>query len=253
VNQTKEKNASFPKEAFERLAKLEENSWWFNARNRLIHWMLDSYTSGKGQYIEIGCGTGFVLNMVAERHPEFELKGAEFYDDGLSFARQRVPEASFEQLDARQFSQQSVYDVIAAYDVLEHIDQDQSVLNNIHTALNDSGKMCITVPQHKWLWSVTDEYAGHERRYTKQELINKVEAAGFKVDACFSFVSLLLPLMWLSRLNQPSLESYDPLKEHQIAPWLNKLLDNIMKCELFLIKKGIRFPLGGSLALIASK
>ena len=97
-----------------------------------------------------------------------------------------------------------------------------------------------------------DEYSGHVRRYTRSELVGKVTKSGPTVNYVTSFVSLLVPLMWLSRLRNKS-RSTKPVDEFHISSWLNRLLELIMSFELGLLKIGIRFPFGGSLLLLASK
>ncbi len=246
-------NKSFPREAFDSLAQIEPHNWWFVSRNKVIAWTIARYTLQKGKYLEIGCGTGFVLGMLANKFPSFKLTGTELYPEGMRLAKKRIPTAEFFQLDAKLLNQKADFDVIGAFDVLEHIDEDSLVLRNIYKALKYDGTVIFSVPQHKWLWSVADEYANHVRRYTRKELNEKVLAAGFKIEFCSSFVSLLLPLMFISRVFQPKLKNYDPLKEFKIPYWVNAILEKLMSIELFLIKKGFKFPAGGSLILVATK
>lgn len=91
------------------------------------------------------------------------------------------------------------------------------------------------------------------RRYVKHDLIGKLEGAGFKIIRVTSFVSLLLPLMLISRLNQRSSTDYDPSSELKISGTLNYLLERILDLERWFIELGFSFPLGGSLLLIAYK
>ncbi|MFM7372201.1 MAG: SAM-dependent methyltransferase, partial [Sphaerospermopsis kisseleviana] len=118
---------------------------------------------------------------------------------------------------------------------------------------HSGGGIILTVPQHPWLWSQADTYAHHVRRYIKQDLITKLQQTGFKVVKVTSFVSLLLPLMLLSRLNQRSSKNYDPTSELKISGTLNYLLAKILDVERWLIKLGFSFPWGGSLLVIAYK
>ena len=148
--------------------------------------------------------------------------------------------------------EEELYDVIGAFDVIEHINEDELVLSNLSHALKSRGTLLITVPQHRWLWSAVDEDSGHVRRYTHSELVRKVTQSGFTVNYVTSFVSLLVPLMWLSRLRTKS-RNTKPLDELHISSWLNRLLEIIMFIELGLIKIGIKLPFGGSLLLLASK
>lgn len=104
------------------------------------------------------------------------------------------------------------------------------------------------------MWSNSDEVACHVRRYTKSELRRKAEKAGFEVMRMTSFVSLLFPLMFISRLqNRISKEGYDPCKELRINPMLNSSFEFILNIENLLIKTGVSFPFGGSLLLVGRK
>jgi len=141
------------------------------------------------------------------------------------------------------------FDVIGAFDVLEHISDDEKVLENIARALKPSGVVLITVPQHRWLWSSVDEYACHVRRYTRSELIGKLEGAGLKVRMVTSFVCFLLPLMWLSRIKAKS-KNYDPMSEFCIPKFLNVILESVMSFERKFLEWGLRLPFGGSLLVV---
>ena len=90
--------------------------------------------------------------------------------------------------------------MIGAFDVLEHIEEDTTVLAEVAKAVRPGGGFMATVPQHPALWSLQDEHAHHVRRYTARGLRRKVEAAGFEVVRMTSFVSLLLPMLVAARL-----------------------------------------------------
>lgn len=242
----------FDPEMFPKLAALEAGNFWFRARNKLILWATKRYMHGEPRILEIGCGTGFVLSAISEAWPTAELVGSELFGEGLSYAGARVPRAELLQLDARNLPYHSHFDLIGAFDVLEHIREDEAVLKQIAKALRPGGLMIITVPQHRWLWSIVDEKACHVRRYTSKELKAKIHCAGMHVDAETSFVTLLLPLMWLKRLGARGGE-YDPWSEFRIPNWLNRILEAVMFVETVLIKIGFRLPVGGSRLVVARK
>jgi hypothetical protein len=137
---------------------------------------------------------------------------------------------------------------------LEHIDEDEDVLAEMHTAVKPGGGIVLTVPQHPWLWSAADDYAEHKRRYQRRELLHKVSRAGFVVRRITSFVSLLLPGMAAVRLReQLSKRPYDPSREHDAARRASRPLEGIVNFERSLIERGINLPGGGSLLLIANR
>jgi len=242
----------FPCKAFDYLSTKEDNHWWFRSRNQIIIWILRYKAGDLRNFLEVGCGTGYVISGIARTFPSLRLEASEYFEDGLIFARQRVPTCQFRQLDARNMSQKDVYDCIGCFDVIEHINQDELVLHNFNKSLRRGGLLFLTVPQHPWLWSAADDYAHHVRRYTRSEILRKVTNAGFRPQYCTSFVSLLLPLMALQRLLARK-NKYDPDSEFKISPLLNNLLFLVMQIEYFLLRIGLRLPAGGSLLLLASK
>jgi trans-aconitate methyltransferase len=242
----------FPSESFALLAAVEADHWWFRARNQVLLWVLSCWVEPFNALLEVGCGTGFVLEGISQAYPQAHLYGSEFFEEGLIFARQRIPSATFTQLDARLLQEQDRYDVIGAFDVIEHIEEDVLVLENLTRALKSAGNLLITVPQHPWLWSTVDEHVCHVRRYSRRELVRKVRGVGLKVEYVTSFVSLLVPLMALARL-RANTTNYDPMAELRISPWLNRSLEAVMAVELRLLQVGITLPIGGSLLLLARK
>lgn len=244
----------FRDDLFAELARVEEKNFWFRARNRLIQWALRRYFPEARNFLEVGCGTGFVLAGVASGLPQLKLCGSEISSAGLAHAARRVPGAELFQMDARAIPFRDEFDVIGAFDVLEHIHEDDAVLREMYCAVHPGGGIVLTVPQHAFLWSQADTHACHVRRYAARDLTAKVEAAGFEVERMTSFVSLLLPLMMASRMRQPvANESYDPLAELKIGGVLNAVLEIIMDAERLAIRAGLNFPAGGSLLMIARK
>lgn len=236
------------------LAGLEDANFWFRARNELILWALGKYCGGFGSYLEIGCGTGYVLAGVASRFPDAVLNASEIFTAGLDFAAERVPSASFMQMDARRIPFSEEFDVVGAFDVVEHIREDNVVLEQAHKALKPGGYLLLTVPQHAWLWSPSDDYARHERRYSAAELHEKVHAAGFSLQRSSSFVSLLLVLMLISRLQSKIKRvPFDPTDEFKTPNWMNATFCHVMALERSMIKLGVSFPVGGSRLVVAQK
>jgi SAM-dependent methyltransferase len=251
-------NAGFRADYFAELAAVEGRSFWFHARNELIVWALRRYVPAFRDFLEIGCGTGFVLSGIHAAYPAAALSGSEIFQAGLEFAASRVPSADIYQMDARHIPFRDHFDAIGAFDVIEHIEDDRAVLAEAARALRPGGALLLTVPQHPALWSPQDEHAYHVRRYTSTDLRRKVEAAGFEIARMTSFVSLLLPLLFASRVRlrarRPAAgEAFDAIDAVRAPGRLNGALGAVMAVERAAIRAGLSFPAGGSLLLVARR
>jgi SAM-dependent methyltransferase len=243
----------FDSSAFEALAALEPKNFWFRSRNRLLTWAAQRYFPAGGAIHEIGCGTGYVLTALREAYPDAELSGSEVSVEGLVHARRRLPGISLVQMDARAIPFRGSFDVIGAFDVLEHVDDDGGVVRQVHAALKPGGGLLLTVPQHAWLWSLQDQRARHHRRYARGKLVELLRESGFDVIRSTSFVSLLLPAMFVARRlskQRPDISGTEALR----APaGLDAPLGIVLAVERWLIRHGVSFPAGGSLLVVARR
>lgn len=248
------RNEGFKPEYFSRLYDLESKNFWFQSRNRLLLWALRKYFAPVGSFLEVGCGTGFVLSAVEEAFPHARTGGSEIYSAALSYVATRTRRSGLFQMDARQIPYCEEFDVIGAFDVLEHIREDEAVLRQIHKAVRGGGGVILTVPQHRFLWSAVDDLSHHVRRYSAKELRETMTRCGFRIVRMTSFVSLLLPLLMLSRAQVPADgSSFDLSRELRIRGWKNTVLANVLSAERGLIGLGMNFPFGGSLIVVAVK
>jgi SAM-dependent methyltransferase len=245
---------SFEASFFDELEAVEEGSFWFRSRNRLVVWALRRFFPDAHEFLEIGCGNGYVLQGIGAAQPDLDLTGAELFVEGLRIARSRLPAATFLQLDAREIPFDQAFDSIGAFDVLEHIEEDEAVLEQLRQAIRPGGGLLLTVPQHPWLWSAADEYAHHKRRYRRQELVGKVTAAGFDVVHTTSFIVALLPVLVASRIRQrrPA-ANYDPTADLRLGRLADRTLELVTSAELALTRRGVSWPVGGSLLLVARR
>jgi SAM-dependent methyltransferase len=230
-----------------------ERSFWTPARAALIIWALNHYAPQARRFLEIGCGTGGVLARLEPACPDLNLVGAEALVAGLRIAQTRLSRTQLMQLDATAIPFDGEFDAVGAFDVIEHIPEDDKVLASMADALRPGGILLLTVPQYPWLFGPADVSARHVRRYTAPGLAAQVTRLGLRLECVTSFVSILFPAMAAARLlARWRGGSYDSAEEFNIGR-LNGLFARIMDLERWTIRRGMRWPMGGSLLVVARK
>lgn len=251
--------SGFDPKSFEMLAEIEDNHFWFVPRNRMLTGLIQKYFPHAQDILEVGCGNGTVLSALAKAGVRRHLVGSELHPSGLAVAVQRLGKnAELVQMDARDIMAENAFDVIGAYDVIEHIAEDETVLQSMYKALRPGGGVVIAVPQHPWLWSTADEVAYHERRYKLGELEEKLKSNGFRPVFSTSYCSFLLPIMVASRLKERwrkknSQQSEMSDIEAKPPSAANAVLKSVLQGEVSAILAGVRFPLGGSRIVVATR
>ena len=145
-----------------------------------------------GRILEIGCGTGHNLEMLSSFG---KVDAVELDEEARTVAERRLgravmnaPLPELAGIGARR------YDLIAALDVIEHIDDDAVAIEAIAAKLKLGGKFVMTVPAHQWMWSAHDVVNHHKRRYSKSGLRQLIEASPLRLSKIGYFNSLLFPL-----------------------------------------------------------
>lgn len=250
--------SNYPDSGFE-ITDQNKHSFWVRSRNRLFKDIIYSQMKDDGntKFLEIGCGIGDLISNIISKS-NLEITGAEIYTKGLLYAKKHLSNVKFVQFDIAKKSLTDKFDMISAFDVIEHIDDDLTAISNINKMLKIDGIFIVSVPQHKFLWSRLDGLVKHKRRYSRKELISKLEQNGFKICFCTSFVFFLFPLMLISRLidfdrknDQFTSEEFE--KRVVFPPILNSIFNQSMKIDEFLIRLGWSLPFGGTLLIIAKK
>jgi 2-polyprenyl-3-methyl-5-hydroxy-6-metoxy-1,4-benzoquinol methylase len=249
----------YPGNGFDLTNEIVEKSFWLRSRNRLFKKIIfDQITATrKLSLLEVGCGTGNFIEHIADNQ-NLEITGSEIYLKGLLYAKKNLPEINFIQFDVSQGITGDKFDLIVAFDVIEHIDNDVAALLNMNKMLQNKGKLILTVPQHMFLWSKLDEIVKHKRRYSRDELLSKLKGSGFNVTYSTSFVFVLFPLMLIARLfgrkYRDSLQDDSVFEKMVTFPRIiNFCFDLVMRIDEALIRCGISLPFGGTLIVVAEK
>ena len=149
--------AEFNDAVYTRMAALEVRSFYFQARRALILWVLRNYFPGMKNYYDLGTGTGWLFAAVMETWPKLEMVGSDLAFDSLRWTSKRLTRpAMLMHCDVNRIPYADEFDVVGAYDVIEHIDDDVQALRSIRNAVKPGGGMILTVPQHMVLWNHLD-------------------------------------------------------------------------------------------------
>lgn len=190
---------SYPEDGHEICHAVEERSFWFRHRNAVIQQAVAALPPPEGlPFLDVGGGNGFVAQGIQELGLRVVL--VEPGEAGAARARERgiaeVVEASIVDLAVRPGSVGG----IGLFDVLEHIEDDVAALQRLRAMLAPGGRIYLTVPAYRWLWTDVDVAAGHHRRYTRRSLRRALRAAGFEVERAAPFFWPLPAPMFLLRV-----------------------------------------------------
>lgn len=235
---------------YQQMAELDQRHWWYRARREILAALIRRAVQppGGSRILEIGCGTGHNLAMLSEFG---QVDALELDDEARALAEKRlgrpVMSAPLPELSGVQ---ERSYDLIGAFDVIEHIDDDKAALASIAARLKLGGKFIMTVPAHQWMWSAHDEVNHHKRRYSKGALRLLIEASPLNLDRIGYFNSLLFPIAIAERLSSKlrGKESADLT----LPPGpLNAALERTFAAERHLVAR-LPLPPGLSLFAVAS-
>jgi SAM-dependent methyltransferase len=184
--------------AYDRFFELEERHFWRIAKRRLVLEWLARYRPGREnlRILDVG-GACSLITRELGRFGTVECIEADAAT--VEFARERLG-VNIRQGSFPDVALEGRFDAITMLDVLEHIEDDLAALRAARRLLKDGGLLLVTVPALRWLWSDHDVALHHYRRYLRRELAAILERAGFEVERCSYYTSLLLPFLTLQRL-----------------------------------------------------
>lgn len=235
---------------YQQMAELDERHWWYRARRQVIAELIrrEARPAANAQILEIGCGTGHNLAMLAGFG---HVDGLELDDEARAFSERRLGRAVMSApLPELAGVPDRHYDLIGAFDVIEHIDDDTAALRSIARKLKPGGKFVMTVPAHQWMWSAHDTVNHHKRRYSRKQLAALIDGSPLKLEKLGYFNSLLFPLAVAQRGAARLRHSEDADVHLPPAP-LNAALKAIFATERYLVGR-LPLPPGLSLFAVAS-
>lgn len=242
---------------------LERKHWWFKAREAIIKEYIQSLVtkrllqSKEIQILNIGCSTGRSSEYLSEFGKVTSIEYDEFC---CEFAREKTGlEIIHGSITELPFSVEK-FDLVCAFDVIEHVEDDQLAVNEMKRVLKENGIIFITVPAFMSLWSHHDEINQHFRRYKLNEVnrLFKFDKKGKTIFSSYFNFFLFLPIYLFRKLSNllklgdkrkgagSDFETFNP-------GLVNTLLYYLMKTESYFIKSKISFPFGVSILHVWKK
>ena len=240
--------------------EVEGSHWWFVGRRKILESFLDSIveklgqrTSGAGtqtqlRILDVGCGTGANLEMLAQYG---EAEGVDVSDDALEFCKQKGLQAQKGLAEKLPFADET-FDITTALDVIEHLDDDLSGLREMHRVTKSGGYSLIFVPAFMWLWGVQDDVSNHRIRYTRKQIVERLEKAGYAVErATYANWTFFTPI--LAGRTIMKLTGIKPESENNITiSGLNGVFGRLFGAESLWLRR-FNFPIGVSIVIVARK
>jgi SAM-dependent methyltransferase len=235
---------------YRQMAELDQRHWWYRARRDILAELIrrEAMPPPDARILEIGCGTGHNLEMLGAFGG---VDAVELDEEARTVAESRLGRAVMNApLPELAGVGNGAYDLIAALDVIEHIDDDQAALAAIAARLKPGGKFLMTVPAHRWMWSAHDTVNHHKRRYSRADLKRLVDGSPLRLDRIGYFNSLLFPLAIAERFASKLRGKDDGDVKLPSAP-VNAALEAVFRSERHLVGR-LPLPPGLSLFAIAS-
>jgi SAM-dependent methyltransferase len=182
---------------WDQIELVERDHWWSRGRREIISSVLSANLPAGARVLDVGCGTGFILERLLQRFDAWGLEPEESVRVRCTpetAARVRAGSA----FDLRSFDEVD-FDAILLLDVIEHLDDDVGALRSVQRKLAPGGLVVVTVPANPELWSSHDERNAHRRRYTRPSLEAAMKGAGLTTELVTYFNSRLYPLALLHR------------------------------------------------------
>jgi SAM-dependent methyltransferase len=233
-------------------SQVEATHWWFVGRRKLFGRIIKTFDlSPTANVLDIGTSTGTNLRMLRDLG-YCNVRGLDLHEEAIRWCADKglglVDLGDICNIPAPE----SVYDLVMATDIIEHVDNDDAALCEIARVLKPGGFAIVTVPAFQSLWGLQDTVSHHKRRYRKHEVVNKLHKAELVVDECFYFNYLLFLPIWLARKIIRLLGLHLSSENEINSKILNKLLSQIFSIDVATARM-ISPPFGVSALAVVRK
>lgn len=218
--------------------------WWYRARTELLEVALGEYVGDAARILDVGSADGPSVEWLrGEQRVQIDMDPR-----GLSAGTGVCGSAL-----ALPFAEET-FDVVGAFDVLEHCEPERQALDELTRVLKTGGRLLMSVPAYQWAWTDHDVRAGHHRRYTRPRLVAAAELAGLEVQRCSYAFGTVFPFFVAERvarrLRRPAPVEHNTLPS--VSPAADRLLMGLSGVDRRLLRRH-DLPFGSSILLAAVK
>jgi len=219
----------------------------------------------RSQILDAGSGNGSLAIRIGQEG--YIVTGIDTSDAFVSYAKKKAEEAhlnsmvTFRKDDVHHSGlNEAIFDAVVSGEVLEHLEHDDQAVREFHRVLRKGGYCIVTVPAHPHLWDRNDEWAGHFRRYTKEDLKKIFVKNGFVIEQCnywgFPLVRLFHKTMYLPMINRKIMREGKNISKEKSTSFRILKSKQLHRFGAFLFAFDNlfnHFPLGIGLLLVAKK
>tara|TARA_Y100000034_G_scaffold136780_1_gene215721 strand:+ start:4303 stop:5013 length:711 start_codon:yes stop_codon:yes gene_type:complete len=224
---------------------MDKEYWWFKAKRDLLYLFLKRYKIN-GNILVVGFGTGEDLKLINKFG---KVSGIDINKDTLKFIDKKIRKNLVIGDFAIHTYKKGSFDCIIMLDVLEHIKNDKEALKKIHRILKKNGKLILSVPAFQFLYSPSNTYLNHYRRYNKSRLI-KITSKYFNIKLIIYWNFFLFIPVSIIRLIKKAIKTKSKSDLIIVSKFVNKILYSVLSLENYLISKFINLPLGISFFMV---
>lgn len=235
-------------------AQIEAVHWWFESPRAIFGTLLRQLPlAPDALLLDLGCGTGANLNLLSRYG---RVNGLDRGAAAARYARNRT-QVPVLRGDVRSLPvRSSTVDLVTAFDLIEHIDDDRACVGEMARVLRPGGHVLVTVPAFPWMWGRQDVISHHKRRYRARDFAQLFVMAGLRIRRLTYLNTFLFPVVAAVRLarrvfpekNTELMSDFSMTKPGRV----NDLLAKLFSLEAPLIAR-VNLPLGVSLLCVAER
>jgi SAM-dependent methyltransferase len=239
------------RKAYAQMADIQFKHWWFEGRRRILQSVLSGLAlPADAQILEVGCGAGANLEMLGTVGTVYAFEpDAEMREKAEKILNKEILSGFL----PHDFPYTEQFDLVGAFDVIEHIQQDSESIKALYGVTRKDGFAVFTVPAFQFMWSGHDEVNHHVRRYSRPQFKRILEDAGYRVEYISYYNTFLFPAAFCVRMLHKLMRKREEtdLKISKY-PFVNTLLAEIFALEKHFMKY-MSFPFGLSIVAVCRK